>query len=308
MNKEERHSFLVGAAESIMEDFEASTKRILSIFGNKNDALDKFIIPQLLDILAQENNGRISMESLDKCLAIHDRKNGDEAEKARYYSGERRNLAKLFGCDNLLSTFRAIDDLIGQGGVYEIKPGDFMMIPVKIPAERYGGLDFEGVDIKETELVVSHVFSSGRVVFQFEDVLFFSPINQKNTNEGGFSKSALAGYLNKHVENIFGEATVFLANSNDGLKITLPTQYEIFGDEDKDESTAVNWSEIPVQLDWFKKRKNRIRTKNNDTAWWWNSSPSASSAAYFCGSSYNGNSSDDVASAAGGVAPAICVS
>lgn len=223
------------------------------------------------------------------------------------YTGERRDLAKLFGCAGMADTFKAVSGLIRRGGAHDIRPGDFMTIPVRLPAGRCGGLEFGPVDIKETELVVSHVFAEGRVAFQFEEVLFTSAVNPKNTNDGGFAASALAEYLNRNVENIFGAASEFLAESNDGLKITLPTQYEVFGEEEKNAGAFVNWSESPARLDWFRKRKNRIRVKGNELRRWWLST--ASGPAAFC-LVYSGGHAGNYGAGyyGGGAAPAICVS
>jgi hypothetical protein len=77
---------------------------------------------------------------------------------------------------------------------------------------------------------------------------------------------------------------------------------------DDDFGSDVNWEEKPRQLEYFKRIKNRIRTKDNDTCWWW-----LSNAAYathfaivgthgYAGTYYGASNAD------GGVSPAICIS
>jgi hypothetical protein len=80
--------------------------------------------------------------------------------------------------------------------------------------------------------------------------------------------------------------------------------YEVAADGDFGDD--MNWEDTPRQLEYFKKIKNRIRTKDNDTRWWWLFN--AANAYYFAivGSSgtasYSGADGYD-----GGVAPALCI-
>jgi hypothetical protein len=69
------------------------------------------------------------------------------------------------------------------------------MIPVKANAGSFDGVEFKALDIPATEIVVTDV-TPERIHINFEDVLFQSAVNAKNTNEGGLKDSALGKYLN----------------------------------------------------------------------------------------------------------------
>ncbi|GHV93320.1 hypothetical protein AGMMS50268_38230 [Spirochaetia bacterium] len=219
------------------------------------------------------------------------------------YTGERRDLKALFHCDDWISSFRAL-----QGNIRDIKPGDFIRFPVKVSDARFGDMKFEALDLVNTEAVVVQV-SKDKVIFNFEEVLFYSAINSERTSEGGFSKSVLSAYLNEKFIDALSPVADILAPNKDGQKITLPTQYEVFGKEEYDGSgNAVNWEDEPRQFEYFKNIKNRIRAKDNDTKWWWLSTPHAAFSTYFCyvgsyGIAHGGHASNG----AGGVSPAFCI-
>jgi hypothetical protein len=182
------------------------------------------------------------------------------------------------------------------------------MVPVKAAAGSFGGLDFEALDIPDTELTVVHTTPDGKIIFNFEEILFYSAINAKSTNNGGFKESALCKYLNIQFLGALNPIRDVLTKNRDGNLVTLPTRLEVFGsDEDDDESGDSNWEEQPRQFEYFKKIKNRIRFKDNDTNWWWLST--AAGSTYFAFVYYNGGAGYNYASAtAGGVAPDICIS
>jgi hypothetical protein len=136
--------------------------------------------------------------------------------------------------------------------------------------------------------------------------LFFSAINAKNTNSGGFKNSALSQYLNAQFIDALEPIKGILSRNKDGSKITLPTLYEVFGDDD--EGKEVNWESEPRQLEYFLKIKNRIQVKDNDTKWWWLSSPTASSTTIFCNVSTSGAANYNHASITYGVSPCFCLS
>jgi hypothetical protein len=291
MNKEERRELAVAAVDSIIADIQNSLKRSAAIFGSEQEAMNKIIIPELkssVSAIAWEL-GHTGPEK--KCL----------------YTGERRDLQLLLGCDGWVETFHAIHNLIDSGGIRDIKAGDFVRLPVKVRGGSFGGMMFNELDIEETELAAAHVFDN-KIVFQFEEILFQSAINARPSSEGGFSKSALAAYLNERFVESLSPITGLMKFNKHGQKVTLPTLFEVFGKTDEDDlEQDSNWTEEPVQFEYFMKIKNRIRAADNNTRWSWLST--AAYSTHFCLVSsggyfgyYNASNTD------GGVAPAICVS
>jgi hypothetical protein len=233
---------------------------------------------------------------------------GSAPQTVRGCAGERCNLSELLGCTDWVSTAHAIRAVARGEIVGIIKPGDYFRIPVKANAGSFGGLDFEALGIPETELTVVHTTTDGKIIFNFEEVLFCSAVNAKNISEDGFKKSALCKYLNIQFLDALDPIRDVLTKNRDGNLVTLLTLFEVFGDnEDDDERGYCNWEEEPRQLEYFKKIKNRIRVKDNNTHWWWLST--AASATLFADVSSGGYANDNDASGAnGGVAPAICIS
>jgi hypothetical protein len=172
-----------------------------------------------------------------------------------------------------------------------------------VESAEHDGVEYDKIDIDSTDLTVVCV-SLGRIVFNFEDVVFFGPMNKRNTNEGGFKNSAMAHYLNDEFLAAFGDIADIMGKTVDGVKITLPTKYEVFGKGVKES----NWSDPPQQFEYYRKYKNRIKVQDDDTKWWWLSTPYSASAAYFCHVDHDGHAYYATASSSGGAAPAFCLS
>jgi hypothetical protein len=228
----------------------------------------------------------------------------DVSQTRAVYRAERYDLKEMLLCDDWVSTARAIAEVARSGNNGLIRPGDYFMVPVKAEGGTFGGLDFEALDIPETELTVVRTTPDGKIIFNFEEVLFYSAANLKNTSEGGFRKSALCEYLNGPFLAALDPIRDVLTKNKDGNRVTLPTAFEVFGDDywGKDG----NWEESPTQFEYFRKVKNRIRVKDNDTRWWWLSTAIATLFAYVY---YDGDAYGDAFAsiAYGGVAPAFCV-
>jgi hypothetical protein len=284
MNDKQIDQEVLAKAVNLVKEFDRATKQIVAVYGSMPVAMEQFFIPLLG--LETQNNLQLQI------------------------GGRQRDLMNHFGSNNPYGLFKRLQEIIASGKVNElVKPGDFFCMDVNVPAAEVGGLNFKELSIPKTEIVVSHVFNN-RIVFQFEDALFLSAINQSNTNKGGFAASALGKYLNtQFLQHVFSNASNFFVLNNDDLQVSLPTIYEVFGDDDGDnKDKGMNWSKDAVQFDYFKKIKNRIRTIENDTHWWWLSTPIAASTTGFCGVNDNGYAYSYYAgTAAGGVAPAFCV-
>jgi len=217
---------------------------------------------------------------------------------------ERRNLDKLLGGDSYLDTLNIVDCYCSTGKSREIRPGDYIKISAQVPEIEIEGVKFDEVNIENAELTVVHV-TDKHVFFNFEDVLFNSAMNQKDTSKGGFKETALKEYLNGcFFERVFPGMEVVFQETKDGYYISVPTKYEVFGNgEDGD----FNWQELcSEQFEYYRKYKNRIKVKDDDTNWWWLAT--AAHATDFCDVSTGGNAYySDASSNYGGVAPLLCI-
>ena len=283
MTRTERRDLAVNTVDSIFNDFDESFSRAVALFKTPKDAIEILLAPHAVGF----------------------------AE----YTGEVRNLSILLGEGKVLSwneTIKKIHSLTKSKMRSLISPGDYITIPVDVPAEIFKSYKFPAIKVENAKLIVTHCYYDG-VVFNFEDVLFQAPMNKDHTNDGSFKKSLLAEYLNVHFLNsVFKDVKDCLGTNNDGLKVSLPTWVEVFGEDEDGDYKSVNWGEHEKQHSYFCKCTNRIKVRaddRDDTWWWWLSTPHAGNATAFCIVNSHGAASGLNASrAAGGVAPAICVS
>ena len=277
-------------AISIVNNFSDSTIEIVEAYGGISAAMENFFIPRLKDIFGLSNTGAlVQLETYLKLI---------RGEDIRDIDTPSRQIDLMY----LLSSAYPFPKL---------HVGDNCFIKVKVPDIYIDGIKFEALDIPKTEVIVSHVFDDGKIAFQFEDVLFFSAINPTATNEGGFQASTLSKYLNNHfLPYVFSGVIEKLNQNIHGQRVTPPTVYEVYGDDEEGcDVKAVNWSDEPMQHDFFKKIKNRIRTYDNDTKWWWLSVPyrasNTTSFAYVYSHGYANYGTANTTG--GGVAPCFCV-
>jgi hypothetical protein len=290
MNITERWNLAVKTADSIFDDFSKSMTRAVALFGSKEEALKNLIIPGIESALNIKFSNGIS-------------------QPTNNYTGESRDLLLLtrFGA-TWKDTLIELDSLADHGVLKAVfKPGDFLFIPISVPEIEIDGVEFPAIEDGNVKVVVTHVFED-KIIFNFENVLFHAPMNSERTNNGGLAKSTLGKYLNSHfLKHVFAGVEAHLAPNNDGLKVSLPTMREVFGDEKYDK---VNWGDV-VRHPYFVKCTNRIKVNNDDpddTNWWWLADEYATNTTNFCHVGSGGGAS--IASAyitAGGVAPAFCV-
>jgi hypothetical protein len=128
------------------------------------------------------------------------------------------------------------------------------------------------------------------------------PMNEENTNMGGYEASDLRKALNEEIYPTFPDslkARMKPVYKED--KLRLLTAMEVFGENpygDEDNGT---------QLEPMKERKNRIAFQGKGTdewEWYWLQNVKKDSAAYFAGVNSRGYASSN-ASYAGGVRPAF---
>jgi len=217
--------------------------------------------------------------------------------------GEKSNLVRLLKANDWRHAFSLVQDIAENGDPALFNMGDFIPVEFDVPAASHDGLDFPARHIKGKVQIIEVM--DNKVLFGFDEIIFKSAINAKDKNEGGFSQSALAKYLNTEFYNAMGVNV--LTENNDGLFISLPTATELFGDDEDYWEPETNYFDEPEQLSYFTNTKNRIMVWEDDTHWYWTSSKRASSAASFCICGNNGDSGNDGASSVGGVAPVLCV-
>ena len=127
------------------------------------------------------------------------------------------------------------------------------------------------------------------------------PMNEEDTNKGGWDESNLRKYLNTEILNSFPES---IRNKmkpiyKDDL-LTLPAVEDIFGEWDFD-----RWEpKEGAEPNWPLMKHRQYRAKGN---WWWERSAYATSATYFCRVDTGGNASDNGASYSNGLAPAFLI-
>jgi hypothetical protein len=278
-------------------------------FAQRKKAIDT-VDDLLADIERTAKRGIAVFGPVDFLRSILPSFIGHEAFKPitfEVFPGERRDLKVLMGCRDWVSTALAISAAARRGEGSIFKPGDYFRLPIKVKSGSFDGLEFESLDIPETELVFVQATRDGKIIFNFEEILFYSAINAKSTNKGGFKESALCKYLNNNFLEALDRIRGVLQKNKDGNMVTLPTLFEVCGSDCDNENVDCNWEEEPRQLEYFKNIKNRIRVKDNDTHWWWLST--ASAAPDFAGvGSYGYADSYGASDTDGGVAPAICIS
>jgi len=236
----------------------------------------------------------------------HKPEKANAVERGGRTIGETCNLERYFGANDWRHAFRLVQDYIGNGPAEDLNLGDFIRVKFDVPAASYDGVKFPALHVDGKVLIVEA--EDGKALFNFDEIIFKSAINARDTNKGGFSETALAKYLNNEFLDAMGISDVLLANK-DGQRISLPTAYELFGEDDERWAPETNFfdEDDPSQLSYFRQIKNRIKVWEDDTHWYWTSSVRASSAAHFAHCNNYGYSSGSYASAVGGVAPLLCV-
>ena len=137
------------------------------------------------------------------------------------------------------------------------------------------------------------------VLFIFDEYVASQPMNNKNTNKGGFEKSDLKKWM---------DSVLFMAFP-DWLRdritdLSIPTVGEMFGHEDEWDNDHFE-PDTDEQLPLMGKRKNRVAYLNNEWEWGWlrNAMKKEYSSAGFASVGGNGFAGYCDASSSGGVRP-----
>lgn len=165
-----------------------------------------------------------------------------------------------------------------------IQVGDQMVIPL----EELGAFT-----------VTAHKVTDEGVMFIFDDYVTRRPMNNRNTNKGGFEKSDLKKWMDTVLYMAFPEE---LRDKIYGL--TLPTVGQIVGHEDEWDNKNLE-PDTNEQLPLMKKCKNRIACFEDQLAWGWlrNATKEEFSSALFAFVHLLGYSDSNYASISLGVRP-----
>ena len=145
----------------------------------------------------------------------------------------------------------------------------------------------------------AHKITDEGVMFIFDDYVTRRPMNNRDTNKGGFEKSDLKKWMDTVLFMAFPEE---LRDKIYGL--TLPTVGQIVGHEDEWDNKNLE-PDADEQLPLMKKCKNRIACFEDQLAWGWlrNATKEEFSSADFAFVYPGGDPSSDGASNSDGVRP-----
>ena len=146
-----------------------------------------------------------------------------------------------------------------------------------------------------------HKVTNDKVMLIFDDYVAERPMNESDTNEGGFEDSDLNKWL--HTEFVKALPYSIRARLTD---VTIPTVGEMFGWDDawdRNHFEADNDKQLPL----MKQRSNRVAYYNNgcESGWLRNATKKECSSAHFAFVYYNGNATYGNASNSRGVRPEI---
>lgn len=138
-----------------------------------------------------------------------------------------------------------------------------------------------------------HKVTDDRVMLIFDDYVTKRPMNESDTNKGGFEESD----LNKWLHTEFVKALPYSIRGR-LTNVTIPTVGEMFGWDEAD-----NDKQLPL----MKQRRNRVAHYNNECEFGWlrNATKKEFSSAFFAGVYYDGDANYYNASDSLGVGPEI---
>lgn len=167
-----------------------------------------------------------------------------------------------------------------------IRIGDQIKIPVK-------GF---GVFMATAEKV-----TNDSVLFIFDDIVARKPMNETNTNEGGFKESQLYKWLQNTLLPAFPEHLRSMIS-----ELTIPTVGQIVGHSDEWDNEHFE-GDRDEQLPLMKDRKHRIALFEDDFSWYWvqNATKKDWFSAAFAAVDADGSALYADASLSGGVRPAF---
>ena len=146
---------------------------------------------------------------------------------------------------------------------------------------------------------MAHKITDKGALFIFNEYVVSRPMNEKNTNDGGYEKSD----LKKWIDSVLLEA--FPAELKDRIAdLSIPTVGELFGHEDEWDREHFD-PDDDEQLPLMKERRNRVAYLKNEWEWGWlrNATKKEVSSAIFALVTFRGSADCGRATASGGVRP-----
>lgn len=161
---------------------------------------------------------------------------------------------------------------------------------IQIPIEGFG-----------TFIATVEEVTDNTILFIFDDIVTKRPMNETNTNDGGFKESQLYRWLQEVLLPAFPD---YLRKRISEL--TIPTAGQIIGHENEWNSEHFE-SDNDEQLPLMKDRKHRMISLEDKFSWYWvqNATKKDWSSAYFAGIESGGDEYYSGASSFGGVRPAF---
>ena len=145
----------------------------------------------------------------------------------------------------------------------------------------------------------AHKITDKGVLFIFDEYVISKPMNEKNTNNGGYEKSDLKQWI----DSVLLEA--FPAELKDRIAdLSIPTVGELFGHEDEWDREHFE-PDDDEQLPLMKERRNRVAYLKNEWEWGWlrNATKKEVSSASFAHVSSYGLTTSNGATGSLGVRP-----
>ena len=154
----------------------------------------------------------------------------------------------------------------------------------------------------------AHEITDKGTLFIFDDCVCERPMNEENTNEGGYLESDLRKFVTQDLLKAFPDKLLArMVKDDNGDLLSILIYGQIFGKDCDDE-----WDQENIEIDqreqlpMMEKRKNRIADLNGKWCWYWLQNKARSSSA-FAGVSTGGYAGYAGASDSGGVRPAFII-
>ena len=154
----------------------------------------------------------------------------------------------------------------------------------------------------------AHEITGKGTLFIFDDCVCANPMNNENTNEGGYLESVLRKFVTQDLLKAFPDKLLArMVKDDNGDLISITTYGQLFGKDFDDE-----WDQENIEIDQreqlplMDKRKNRISYLNGKCSWYWLQNKLRSSST-FAHVGTTGDASYGGASGSAGVRPAFLI-
>lgn len=223
------------------------------------------------------------------------------------------DIAEKTGIKELAVKYSTPNGVSRRSGRYPWKSADEMF---KELLNMKFGLPSPGIELSNVEVgdkivvnlkelgefeATAHEVTDESILFIFDDYITERPMNENNTNAGGYEESDLKKWIENELFNKFPwELKTRLTD------LTLPTVGQVFGWDDEWDREHFE-SDGDEQLPLMELRKNRVAYLNNELKWGWlrNAMKKEYSSTYFACVGSSGVAISSGASGSTGVRPAF---